>query len=45
MRLSMSFRLPTATIDQIRALASRCGMTLTQVVIVAIDRMASRGAK
>lgn len=34
-----SFRLPEQTIGQLNALATKAGMTITQVVIVAIDRM------
>ena len=35
-----SYRLPEATLDQIRRLAAERGMTATQVLVVAIDRMA-----
>lgn len=33
-------RLPALTLAQIEALAAQSGMTVTQVIIVAIDRMA-----
>jgi predicted DNA-binding protein len=37
---STSFRLPESTMEQLRALATRLGMTLSQALVVAIDRMA-----
>ena len=40
-----SFRLPPSTMRQLRALAKRLGMTLTQVLIQAIDRMAREETK
>lgn len=35
-----NYRLPTLTLEQIARLRSRTGMTETQVIIAAIDRMA-----
>lgn len=40
-----SFRLPESTIAQLRALAARFGMTLTQALIVAVDRLAQSDAQ
>ena len=37
---STSFRLPEATIRQLRSLKTALGMTFTQLIITAIDRMA-----
>jgi predicted DNA-binding protein len=39
---STGFRLPEKTTEQLAALAKKLGMTLTQVVVVAIDRMAQK---
>lgn len=38
---STSFRLPKKTAVQLTALATKLGMTLTQVIILAIDRMST----
>jgi hypothetical protein len=35
-----NYRLPTLTLEQISGLRERTGMTETQVIIAAIDRMA-----
>ena len=35
-----NYRLPTLTLEQISRLRERTGMTETQVIIAAIDRMA-----
>jgi len=35
-----NYRLPTLTLEQIAKLRDRTGMTETQVIIAAIDRMA-----
>ena len=40
MKKATSYRLPEATLEQIRRLAAERGMTATQVLVVAIDRMA-----
>lgn len=39
-----NFRLPTITLDQLKALIERTGMTETQVIIIAIDRLAQQEA-
>jgi predicted DNA-binding protein len=40
-----SFRLPDSTMEQLRKLADARGMTLTQLIIVAVDRMAAEKLK
>ena len=40
-----SFRLPESTLNDLEALAKKLDMTLTQVLIVAIDRMAAKELK
>jgi predicted DNA-binding protein len=34
-----SFRLPESSIEQLAKLAAQLGMTATQVIVVALDRM------
>jgi hypothetical protein len=36
-----SFRLPDCTLRQLAGLVAKCGGTATQVIIVAVDRMAA----
>lgn len=40
MASTTSFRLPDGTRDQLRALCKQLGMTQTQVLVLAVDRMA-----
>lgn len=42
---STSFRLPEGTIKQLEEIAEETKMTYTQIVIVAIDRMAMAAKK
>lgn len=42
MRRQFNIRLPQVTLDQITTLVGSTGMTQTQVVIVAIDRLLAK---
>jgi len=41
MRTQMNFRLPVLTIEQIELIAQTYGLTHTQIIILAVDRLAA----